>query len=392
MAGMTSQPSMNALVAALRGSEHDALIKNKELQPLADYWEGVREYYRPFECGLKSSTAEVYYHEIPGGQYSNLRPQVASLGLLDRWADVKHAFAVVNQLVGDIPKVTPSSKMVGDFATFVVQQDLLEMHHADLDASVEATRRNLLDNAAHLDFPQSVVQYFRGELGHPPGGFPEDLRKAVLKGLPVCEGRPGDDLEPLDFDALAADLAKETSRKPRRQEVISAALYPRVLRDHLAFHDRYGDVSKLDTPSYFYGLEPGRDVWVELEAGKTLLIRLDAVSDADEDGVRTVYFTLNGQGRPVGVTDRSLASEVDTGRKADPADPGQVGAPMPGKIVSIAAKEGDTVEEGDPILTLEAMKMETVVRAPRAGLIVEIFVREGQTLAVADLVAVIADG
>src|SRR5690606_36033838 len=201
MAGLTSQPSMNALIAALHGTPQDTGMRNKPLQPLCDYWEAVREYYAPFECGLKSSTPEVYFHEIPGGQYSNLRPQVAELGLLGRWNDVKLAFAVVNQLVGDIPKVTPSSKMVGDFAIFLVQNGLLEVGNSR-EESTERTRRKVLAEAPRLDFPQSVVAYFQGHLGQPPGGFPEDLRAAVLRGLPTVEGRPGTSLEPLDLDAL----------------------------------------------------------------------------------------------------------------------------------------------------------------------------------------------
>ncbi|MCC6784820.1 MAG: pyruvate carboxylase [Planctomycetes bacterium] len=389
MAGLTSQPSLNALIAALRGGPHDTGVKNKDLQSLADYWEAVREYYGPFECGLKSGTAEVYYHEIPGGQYSNLRPQVASLGLLERWNDVKHAFAVVNQLVGDIPKVTPSSKMVGDFATFVVQNDLLVMHDS-LAASVEATRRRVLENASRLDFPVSVVQYFQGHLGHPPGGFPEDLRKAVLKGLPVLSGNPSDELPPLDLEKLGETLQKRFNRPFAAHEVVSHALYPRVMDEFFRFRDRFGDVSILDTPSYFYGLEIGREVWVELEEGKTLVIRLDAVSEAAEDGSRTVYFTLNGQARPMTVVDRSLAKADEGGRKADPANADHVGAPMPGKVIAVAVKSGDDVKEGDPLVTLEAMKMETIVRAPRTGKIAELVAAPGRPVQARDLLLVLA--
>ncbi len=379
MAGMTSQPSLNALVAALHGDVRDTGLRNKDLQPLADYWEAVREYYSPFECGLKSSTSEVYYHEIPGGQYSNLRPQVASLGLLERWNDVKHAFAVVNQLVGDIPKVTPSSKMVGDFAVFVVQNDLLDMRD-DLAASVAATRTRVLDNAPRLDFPLSVVQYFQGHLGHPPGGFPEDLRAAVLKGLPTMQGRPSDDLEPLDLDALGRELAKRFGREFERHEVVSAALYPRVLDDYFAFRNRYGDVSILHTPTYFFGLPPGFDVWVELEEGKTLVIRYDAMSEPHEDGSRTVYFTLNGQGRPITVADRSQEGGAAATRKADPAKPGEIGAPMPGKVIAVAVGPDVQVAEGDALLTLEAMKMETVVRAPVAARVVAVHAAVDQAI------------
>ncbi|MBL9079783.1 MAG: pyruvate carboxylase [Planctomycetes bacterium] len=371
MAGLTSQPSMNALIAALRGHARETGLTNKVMQPLADYWEAVREYYAPFECGLKSSTSEVYYHEIPGGQYSNLRPQVASLGLLHRWGDVKHAFAVVNQLCGDIPKVTPSSKMVGDFAIFLVQNDLLAMR-ADLAASTEATKQRLLAEARRLDFPQSVVQYFQGFLGHPPGGFPEDLRAAVLKGLPRLEGRPSDGLPPFDFAKATEHVEARTGRRPAMRDVVSYALYPRVLDDFFAFQNRCGDVSLLPTPVYFYGLAMGQEVWIEIEPGKTLVISLEAMSEPDEEGHVTVYFKLNGQNRQVAVPDRSRTKETEQRRRADPALPGEVGAPMPGRVIGLHCREGQVVAAGEPLVTLEAMKMETVVRAPIAGTVREL--------------------
>jgi pyruvate carboxylase len=388
MAGMTSQPSINALVAALRGSERETGMGNKALQPLCDYWEVVRDYYAPFECGLKSGTSEVYYHEIPGGQYSNLRPQVAAMGLLDRWNDVKHAFAVVNRLVGDIPKVTPSSKMVGDFAVFLVQNDLL-MKHEDFDRMVEATRSKLIDEAGRLDFPSSVVSYFQGHLGKPPGGFPEELRKAVLKGLPVMDGLPGANLAPVDLDALREQLAQRHGRAIPEHTAISAALYPRVLEQHLEFLNLHEDVSVLDTPTYFFGLEPGQEINVELEPGKTLVITLAAIGDPDEEGNRSVYFELNGQGRQVRVRDHKHAPPEETRRKAQKSDPSQVGAPMPGTVIAVHCTEGAKVKEGDPLVTLEAMKMETVVRAPRDGTLKELVPDLKSRVQVDDLLAVL---
>jgi pyruvate carboxylase len=371
MAGLTSQPSMNALIAALRGSKRETGLTNKAMQPLADYWESVRDYYSPFECGLKSSTSEVYFHEIPGGQYSNLRPQVASLGLLHRWNDVKLAFAVVNQLVGDIPKVTPSSKMVGDFAVFLVQNDLLQPG-ADFDDSVRATRQKVLAESRRLDFPQSVVQYFQGYLGNPPGGFPEDLRQAVLKGLPVLTGRAGEGMAPFDFDAAAQRLRTRAGREPTQRETVSYALYPRVLDDYFAFQGRCGDVSILPTPVYFYGMQPGQEVWVEIEAGKTLVVSLDAVSEADAEANVTVYFKLNGQNRQITVPDRSRLQTTEQRRRADAEKPGELGAPMPGRVIALHCREGQTIAANEPLVTLEAMKMETVVRAPFAGTVREI--------------------
>src|SRR3989475_100092 len=388
MSGLTSQPSWNSLVAALREHRRDTCLANKEVQPLGGYWEDVREIYAPFEADLKSSTTEVYFHEIPGGQYSNLRPQVAEMGLLDRWNDVKTAFAAVNQLVGDIPKVTPSSKMVGDFAVFLVKNGLLEVRDT-FDETVAATRAKLLAQAQSLDFPSSVTGYFQGHLGQPPGGFPEDLRAAILKGQPVLTGRPSDGLPAVDLEKLASDLSKKHGRPIARHEAISAALYPRVLDDYWAHLSRYEDVSILDSPTYFYGLDPGQEVWVDLEPGKTLVISLSAVGEANEDGWRTVYFEVNGHGRQVAVRDRSRASAAVERRKADKGDPKQIGATMPGMVIALHVKVGQAVEAGAPVMTLEAMKMETVVRAGKAGTVKEVLPALRATVQAGDLLAVL---
>ena len=388
MAGLTSQPSMNALVSALRGNRRDTLITNKKLQPLANYWEDVREFYVPFECGLKSSTSEIYYHEIPGGQYSNLRPQVAEMGLLGRWNDVKDAFALVNQLVGDIPKVTPSSKMVGDFAIFLLKNSLM-VRRDTFAETVAATRAKVIAEAPRLDFPSSVTGYFQGYLGKPPGDFPEDLRKAILKGLPTWDKRPSDGIPSVDLDRVAADLSKKHARPIARHEAVSSVLYPRVLDEYWSQLSQFEDVSILDTLTYFYGIDTGQEIWVELEQGKTLVISLSAVGDANENGYRTVYFELNGHGRQVSVRDRSLASVEEHRRKADRENPGHVAASMPGTVVSLHAKHGDRVEIGAPILTIEAMKMETVVRAPRSGAIKELLAALKSSVQAGDLLAVV---
>ncbi|MEE2887073.1 MAG: pyruvate carboxylase, partial [Planctomycetota bacterium] len=389
MAGLTSQPSMNAVIAALRGGSRETGMGNKALQPLADYWEGVREFYSPFESGLLSSTSEVYYHEIPGGQYSNLRPQTASLGLLDRWTDVKHAFAVVNQLVGDIPKVTPSSKMVGDFANYLVQNDLLVLHD-DFPASVEETRRKVLDAADRLDFPISVIDYFQGHLGNPLGGFPKDLQAAILKGMPVSSDRSGAELPPLDLVDLRKQLIEKFELNFNASETLSAALYPRVFNDHCQFFLDHADVSILDTPNYFYGLEQDQEIQVDIEQGKTLIIKLAAVSQANERGQRTVYFELNGQGRQIVVQDRSQVDEVETGRKAQRDNKNHIGAPMPGSVIMVHCSVGETIEAGDPLITLEAMKMETIIRAPRDGKIEELIPELGASVLAEDLLAVLS--
>jgi pyruvate carboxylase len=389
MAGLTSQPSLNALIAALRENPRDTLMTNKKLQPLVDYWDDVRDYYKPFECGLKSSTTEVYFHEIPGGQYSNLRPQVAEMGLLARWNDVRESFAVVNQIIGDIPKVTPSSKMVGDFAIFLIKNDLFE-HGPTFEESVALTRKRLLAEAHRLDFPSSVTDFFQGRLGHPPGGFPKDVQAAILKDLPMLKGRPSDGMAPVDLDALAATLAKKYGRPIARHEAVSAALYPRVLEDYWQQLAKYEDISILETPAYFYGIELNQEINVELEPGKTLVITLDAVGDTDEEANVTVYFSLNGHGRQVLVRNRSRASTAQERRLAQRDDPKHVGASMPGTVIAVHAKAGDKVDAGAPLITLEAMKMELVVRSPRAATVQEIIPRLKSLVQPGDLLAVLA--
>ncbi|MGZ6162415.1 MAG: pyruvate carboxylase [Myxococcaceae bacterium] len=388
MAGLTSQPSLNALVSSQRGYPRDTQLTNKKLQPLADYWEDVREVYSPFECGLKSSTSEVYFHEIPGGQYSNLRPQVAEMGLLPRWNDVKYAFAVVNLLVGDIPKVTPSSKMVGDFAIFILKNELL-VRMDTLEASAGATLSKVLSEASRLDFPVGVVEYFQGRLGTPPGGFPGELREAVLKGLPKVDGRASASLAPFDLPGLQKTLGEKVGRQIRKDEAISAALYPRVMADYFEALGKYEDVSILDTPTYLYGLEVGHEIFVELEPGKTLVVELSAVGRPDDKGMSTVYFELNGHARQVSVRDRSRAVTVAEARRAERGNPEHVGASMPGTVVALHTKAGDKVEAGAPLLTLEAMKMETVVRAPRPGAVKELLPALKSSVQAGDLLAVV---
>lgn len=280
--------------------------------------------------------------------------------------------------------------MVGDFSLFLVQNDLLGRGE-DFAAIVAATREKLLTRAPRLDFPESVVTYFQGHLGTPPGGYPEELRAAVLKGLPRLHGRPGEELPPLDLDALGRKLQQKHGRRFQPHEIVSAALYPRVLDEFFQFQERHGDVSVLDTPSYFYGMELGQEIQVDLEPGKTLVISLTAVGEPREDGTRVVFFELNGQGRQVAVRDRALAAPESARRKADPGDPDQVGAPMPGTVIAIHVATGDAVAEGDPLVTLEAMKMETVLRSPRGGKLRELLPRLKEQVQAEDLVAVIGD-
>ncbi len=371
MSGLTSQPSLNALCAALEGTPQAPDLDAEALQTLSDYWEGVREMYYPFESGLRASTAEVYLHEIPGGQYSNLRPRAIQLGLGHRWGEIKRRYREVNLALGDLVKVTPTSKVVADFAMFLVQNDL----------TVEAA----IEQADGLDFPQSVVDFFMGRLGQPYGGFPERLQKAVLKGRTPMTGRAGEALADHDFTAAADKLTERLGRAPTEQELLADALYPAVLADFHSYTDDLGDISHLPTPALLYGLEVGEQITVEIEPGKTLVVKLMAVGGVDRDGQRMVYFELNGQPREVVVVDRVASARIETRPRAEKGNPRHAGASMPGKIISVEVGVGDTVDAGDTLVVAEAMKMETAITAAIAGRVAEILVGAGETVKAGDL-------
>lgn len=371
MAGLTSQPTMAAIVAALRGSARDTSIDPESIRTLNTYWEGVRGYYAPFETGLTGYAPDLYQHEIPGGQYTNLQFQASALGLSGRWSSIKRAYAAANRLLGDLIKVTPSSKVVGDLAQFMVQNDLDE--------------NDVLEQADTLSFPSSVVEFLEGRLGQPFGGFPEPLRTRVLRGRPPIEGRPGAGMPPVDLEALKAELRNEHDHTRIRQvDVVSAALYPAVFRDHREFQAQYGDVSVLPTRLFLAPMEIGEEVTVDIERGKTLVIMLTAVGELDGVGDRTVYFELNGQPRQVRVRDEA-ATNVPEARERAGTEPGSIGAPMPGSVVDVKVEVGEAVSKGDPLVVLSAMKMETVVASPVAGKVTRVAVSPKDTLAAGDL-------
>ncbi len=371
MAGLSSQPTMAAVVAALRGTTRDASIDPDAIQQLNAYWETVRGSYAPFETGLTGYAPDLHEHEIPGGQYTNLRFQAASLGLSGRWSSIKRAYAAANRLLGDLIKVTPSSKVVGDLAQFMVQNDLDE--------------RDVLAQADTLSFPSSVIDFLEGRLGQPHGGFPEPLRTMALRGRPPIDGRPGATLPPLDLAALERELREEHEHaRIRDVDVMSAALYREVFREYRDFRTQHGDVSVLPTRLFLASMEIGEEVNVDIERGKTLIIKLTAVGELDATGHRTVYFELNGQPRQVRVRDKK-ATNVAAKRERASKEPGSVGAPMPGSVVDVKVREGTKVVKGEPLLVLSAMKMETVVASPLSGTVKRVAVAKKDTLAAGDL-------
>ena len=371
LAGLTSQPSLNALVEALRFTDRETGMSFDKLQATADYWEEVRKDYAPFETGQRAASSEVYLHEMPGGQYANLFHQARSLGVADRWHDVGPMYAAVNRMFGDIVKVTPSSKVVGDMTLFMLANNL--------------TPNDVLDPNRELAFPESVVEFFEGKLGQPPAGFPEALQKKVLRGRKPFTHRPGVTLPPADFAAIRADLEKKLGRKPTDRDVNSHLMYPKVFADFVEHQRKYSDTSILPTATFFYGMEAGEEVSVDIEPGKTLIIKFLTVGDAHADGRRQVFFELNGQPRDVTVVDRTVAKEEGGRVKAEPGNPLHVAAPMPGAVVAVAVSAGEEVAAGQKLLTLEAMKMETTLYAERAGRVAQVLARPHTQVEAGDL-------
>jgi pyruvate carboxylase len=371
MAGLTSQPSANSLYYALEGTERQPNVNIEALEQLSHYWEDVRKYYHDFESGMMSPHTEVYQHEMPGGQYSNLQQQAKAVGLGDKWDEVKEMYARVNQMFGDIVKVTPSSKVVGDMALFMVQNGL--------------TEEDIFTRGESLDFPDSVVELFEGYLGQPHGGFPKELQKIILKGKEPITVRPGELLEDVDFEALKEELFKEIGRPVTSFDVIAYALYPKVFLDYVQTVEKFGDVSVLDTPTFLYGMRLGEEIEVEIETGKTLIVKLVSIGQAQADGTRVVYFELNGQPREVIIKDESIKTTVASKIKADPKNESHIGATMPGTVIKVVVKKGEKVERGDHLVITEAMKMETTVQAPFSGVVKDIFVNNGDAIQTGDL-------
>ena len=371
LSGFTSQPCLGSVVEALRGRPRDTGLDPARVREISDYWEAARAQYAAFETDMRAPASEVYLHEMPGGQFTNLREQARSLGLAERWHEVASAYAEVNRMFGDIVKVTPTSKVVGDLALVMVSGGL--------------TRADVEDPDRDIAFPESVVGLFRGELGRMPGGLPEPLARKILKGVRPIEGRPGAMLPAADLAAEHAKAEAATGWSLTEEELYSWLLYPKVFADYAERRGRYGPVSALPTEVFFYGLRPGREVSVELERGLTLVIRCLAIGETDEEGSVRVFYELNGQPRSVKVENREATAAVVRRPKADPADPCHVAAPMPGVVASLAVAEGRSVVSGDLLMTIEAMKMETALHAERGGTIAALHVAAGQSVEAKDL-------
>jgi pyruvate carboxylase len=337
----------------------------------------VRSWYAPFDAAPKSGTAEVYLHEMPGGQYTNLKAQAAAMGLGERWPEVARTYADVNMAFGDIVKVTPSSKVVGDLALFLVSHGMTVKEFEQLEP----------DHG--LTIPNSVIDMFMGSLGKPPGGWPRKIKEIVLQGRKPIQGRAGANLKPVDFDEASVELEKKIRRSPSRTDLLSYLLYPDVFLKFEESRKHYGDLEVLPTSQFFYGMKHGEECTVEIEAGKTLIIKYLTMSDPHEDGTRSVFFELNGQPRSVTVRDASLEVKAAPSVKADPAHPGHVGAPIPGAVTSIAVEAGQEVEKGDRLLVMEAMKMQSTIYAPVAGKVVQLVTHVGQQVEPKDLLIVI---
>ncbi len=378
LSGLTSQPNFNSVVEMMKFHKRENEFDIESLNRFSNYWEVMREHYYPFESGLKAGTAEVFKHEIPGGQYSNLRPQAIALGLGDKFEEIKERYREVNDLFGDVVKVTPSSKVVGDMAQYLVSNGL--------------TVQDVLEKGDSISFPESVQAFFKGDLGQPTGGFPKKVQKIVLKDVKPYKNRPNAHLKPVDFHQEFEDFLRMFQKGFPRDLVItdflSWKLYPKVWENYYRVYSEYDDVSKIPTKNFFYGLKPHEETVFEIAPGKVLIVKLLSIGLPNTDGMRTVFFKVNGQTRNVEIEDKSLAVEKVENIKADPGDEKQIGAPLQGLLSRILVKPGQRIKKNDPLFVIEAMKMETTLAAPENGQVESLQLKEGSMVNSDDLILV----
>ncbi len=376
LSGLTSQPNFNSIVEMMRNQDRENKFDINKLNEFSNYWEDVREMYYPFESGLKAGTAEVYQHEIPGGQYSNLRPQAEALGLGDRFDEVKKMYTRVNEMFGNLVKVTPSSKVVGDMAIFMVTNNLYP--------------EDVMERGQDISFPESVINFFKGDLGQPLGGFPKELQKIILKNNKAYTDRPNAHLEPIDFDAEFKVFSKKFqegfTRPIEFEDFLSYSLYPRVFEDAHEKYKLYGNVAILDTQNFFYGMKPQEEAIIELEPGKSIIVKLLSIGIPNEDGVRIVFFSVNGENRFIEIKDKSIKVEKEIHAKIDPQDTAQYGAPLQGSLYKILVKKGQEIKKNDHLFIIEAMKMETTITANKAGKVKSISLKPGTMVMKDDLI------
>ncbi len=377
MSGLTSQPNLSSIIEVLADSDRNPGIDTQALRQISHYWEVVRQYYAAFESDIRSGTADIYRHAMPGGQYTNLREQARALNIENRWPEIAETYAKVNELFGDIIKVTPSSKVVGDMALFMVTSEL--------------SAEEVLNPEREIDFPASVVGLFRGDLGQAHGGFPKILQKKALKGEKPLSDRPGATMAPLDLQEARVMLEKQIGRRASDTDLSSHILYPKVFEEYAKHQRRYGDVSVLPTPVFFYGLDKETEIDVNIDKGKTLFIRYLARSEPNDQGERRVFFELNGQPRSVNILDRQAVPARVARPKAEDGNTGHIAAPMPGVIVSVNVEEGQAINQGDPLLSIEAMKMETAIHAERSGSVEKIVTPTGTQVDSKDLLLILTD-
>jgi len=371
LSGLTSQPNLGAVVAALTRNKRATGLDPEEIRRFADYWESVRFQYAAFESDMRAGSSEIYLHEMPGGQFTNLKEQARSMGLEGRWHEVAKAYADVNMMFGDVIKVTPSSKIVGDMALSMVAGGLscADIENKDQDVA----------------FPESVVGFFRGDIGQPPGGFPKALQKKVLNGKKPLKKRAGETMKSADLKKLKQQAESEVGREITEEELCSYLMYPKVFVDYALGRAEFGPVAVLPTPNYFYGMTPGDEIGVDLEPGKTMMIRAVAIGEADDEGRVRVFFEVNGQPRVARVNDRQKAATTRLQPKAEEGNNAHLAAPMPGMVATLAVQEGQKVKPGDLLMTIEAMKMETAINADRSGTIQRLHVAAGAQIDAKDL-------
>ena len=372
LSGLTSQPNFNSMVEMMRFQDRHREFDQKSLNEYSSYWETVREYYYPFESGLKAGTSEVFQHEIPGGQYSNLRPQAQALGLGDKWELIKNTFTEVNALFGDVVKVTPSSKVVGDMALYLVSNNL--------------TTVDVLEKGETISFPESVQQFFKGDIGQPVGGFPKKLQKIVLKDVEPYTERPNEHLAPIDFEKEWDGFRAKFGQEVKFTDLLSYLLYPKVFEQYFKHVQTYGDVSVIPTRIFFYGMKQGEEAIIDLDRGKSIIVQYQSMSPANEDGTRPVFFKMNGQTRNIEVLDRSVKVTKKENRKAGKTDAKQIAAPLQGMLSKVLVKEGQQVKKNAPLFIIEAMKMETTITASEDLVIKGIHLPETSLVSADDLV------